>query len=294
MHARSDARHRVVNAETSGVDDKGVAEAALGGYTPLLFAARHGELDSARLLLAAGADVNDVAPEGTSALVVAAHGGHGALATFLLEQGADPNAAGAGYTALHAAILRGDAELVKALLAHGADPTAPLEKGTPARRASPDYVLDYRLVGATPLWLAARFAEPGIMRTLAAHGADSLSALPDGTTAVIAAIQATRRTEPGFAADPVEDERVILDAVTVALELGVDIQAANENGDTALHIAASRRLDTIVQFLAAAGANLEAKNKKDQTPLGLVTTGANSGTTPNTTADLLRKLGAKE
>ena len=64
--------------------------------------------------------MNDADASGASALVVAAHSGHGSFAQMLLERGADPNAAGAGYAALHAAVLRGDVGLVKALLAKGA------------------------------------------------------------------------------------------------------------------------------------------------------------------------------
>ena len=79
-----------------------------GGSTPLLFAARSGDTGSARLLLAAGANVNDALPDGTSALVLAAHSGHGETAALLLEKGANPDSADTGYTALHAAVLRSD------------------------------------------------------------------------------------------------------------------------------------------------------------------------------------------
>ena len=112
-----------------------------GGSTPLLFAARVGDVESAKLLLAAGADVNDALPDGASALVVAAHSGHGELGALLLEKGADPNAAEVGYTALHAAIDRSDLGLVKALLAHGANPDIRITKGSPARRDSNDFQL---------------------------------------------------------------------------------------------------------------------------------------------------------
>ena len=63
-----------------------------GGYTPLLFAARTGDMETAKLLLAKGANINDVAPDEGSALVVATAAGHEKLAMFLLENGADPNA----------------------------------------------------------------------------------------------------------------------------------------------------------------------------------------------------------
>ena len=138
-----------------------IVEIQQGGYTPLLFAARVGDLASAKLLVAARADVNDVAPYGTSATTVAAHSGHGELAAFLLERGADPNAAGAGYTALHAAILHKDANLVGALLAHGAKPNTPLLSASPTRRDSVDFYFHPSFVGASPFWLAARFKARG-------------------------------------------------------------------------------------------------------------------------------------
>ena len=106
-------------------------EVPRGGSTALLLAVRNGHLDVVQALLAAGANVNDTLGDGNSALVMGTHSGHRKLAAFLLDKGADPNAAGAGYTALHAAVLMDDLELVKALLARGANPNARLTKGTP-------------------------------------------------------------------------------------------------------------------------------------------------------------------
>jgi ankyrin repeat protein len=79
------------------------------------------------------------------------------VAELLLDNGADPNSADFGYTALHAAVLRGDLSLVKALLAHGANANARLTKGTPMRRDTTDFNLPATLIGATPLLLAAKF-----------------------------------------------------------------------------------------------------------------------------------------
>src|SRR5262249_25539748 len=95
-----------------------------GGPTALLFAGRVGDVESAKLLLKAGADANDSQPDGLSALVLAAHSGHGDLGSVLLEHGADPNAFTSGYSALHAAVLRSDLALVKVLLGRGANPNA--------------------------------------------------------------------------------------------------------------------------------------------------------------------------
>ena len=137
VHARSNVwTQRVKTSTLARNHPEYIIDLQQGGNTPLLFAALVGDVASAQLLVAARADVNDTAASGTSATVVAAHSGHGELAAFLLEKGADPDAVEAGYTALHAAILREDEELVGALLAHGADPNAPLLKPTPSRRQS--------------------------------------------------------------------------------------------------------------------------------------------------------------
>ena len=270
--ARVDDRSKVypqVVSASGNADRSGVFEVLQGGYTPLLFAARQGGVASARLLVGAGADVDGAAASGTSPLVVAAHSGHGALAAFLLDAGADPGAADAGYAALHAAVLRGDPPLVRALLAHGADPGAVLERGTPARRVSADWRLPHRMIGATPFWVAARFREPAIMRLLADHGADPSHEV-EAETALMAAIQgSSNRGRFGIAPpDAGEEARRTLAAVTAALDAGADVDARNRNGDTALHLAASRGLDDVVALLAERGAALDARNESGQTPLG--------------------------
>ena len=290
VQARSAPRPRRIHTRTAGFNPAGVVDIVQGGSTPLLFAARHGGLDVARHLVVGGADVNDAAASGTSALVVAAHSGHTALARYLLKQGADPNAAEAGYSALHVAVLRGDVTLAAALLARGADPNAPVERGSPGRRNSPDYVLEHDVVGATPFWLAAHFAEPGIMRTLTARGADPRVGLPDGTTPLLAAVAARRRREPGLAPNPAEDERLVLEAARAAIDAGVDINAADADGNTALHTAASRRLDTVVGLLADRGADLHAVNHQGQTPLEAAGgRGGGDGDDSNSTVELLRR-----
>ena len=286
VHARSAPQPRRIHTRTAGFNPSGVVDTVLGGNTPLLFAARQGDLIAARHLVAAGADVNDTASTGTSALVVAAHSGHTALALFLLERGADPRAAEAGYSALHAATLRGDETLAAALLAHGADPNAPVVRGSQGRRNSPDYVLQHDVVGATAFWLAGHFAEPGVMRALSDGGADPQFVMEDGTTPLMAAVAARRRREPGLAPNPAEDERLVLEAVRVALHAGVDVNAADSAGNTALHTAARRRLDTVVRLLADSGADLAAPNDNGQTPVDV----AGRGGDDNSTAELLRHL----
>jgi uncharacterized protein len=282
-----------------------------GGSTPLLFAARSGDVESVRLLVDAGADVNDALPNGMSALVLAAHSGQGAAARMLLEKGADPNADGIGYTALHAAVLRGDVETVDELLRHGVNPNARITKGTPLRRNSQDFNLPATLIGATPYWLAAKFLEPEILRVLAAGGADPGTAIPDGTTPLMAASglkEGNGRTAPDqdrrglslIDGGKLPDETRIAATVAAALLQPIQIDAANKNGDTALHAAALQGYDSVVNLLAAKGANLNAKNNRGLTPLASLTGGAAAANARRTeplhpnTADLLRKLGAVE
>ncbi len=287
VHARSAPQPRRIHTRTAGFNPSGVIDTVLGGNTPLLFAARQGDLAAARHLVSAGADVNDTAATGTSALVVAAHSGHTALALFLLDQGADPRAAGAGYSALHAAALRGDETLATALLARGADPNAPVVRGSQGRRNSPDYVLQHDVVGATAFWLAGHFAEPGVMRALADGGADPRFVMADGATPLMAAVAARRRREPGLAPNPAEDERLVREAARVALDAGVDVNAADSAGNTALHTAAGRGLDTVVRLLADRGADLDALNDDGQSPVDVA---GRRGGDDNATVELLKGL----
>jgi len=269
---------------------------SIGGSTPLLFAARQGDVESAKLLLGSGADVNEVAPDETSALVLASRSGQGAFAAFLLDKGADPNAVGAGYTALHAAVLRDDVDLVKTLLAHGANPNARITKATPVPRESQFFMLPAPLVGATPFFLAAKFAEADIMRVLASAGADPLFTMKDGTTALMAAsgvgwaFQANRRGALFVGAPTAQDESLGLEAVQVAIALGGNVNAINQAGETAMHGAAAKGFTTIVRLLADKGARVDVKNRRGQTPLAVTPQPRDS----RSTAALLRELGAKE
>jgi len=172
-----------------------------GGNTALLFAARVGDVESTRHLVAAGADLNDKSGFGVSALAMAAYanfrtqvteptyssggpytvggregfrpGRFGELVEFLLEAGADPNAGSDRFTPLHAAILRHDQRSVDLLLQHGADVTLPIATFTPHQRGSNQaFYFHNGWIGARPVWLAARFGTAGILRSLLAHGAD--------------------------------------------------------------------------------------------------------------------------
>jgi uncharacterized protein len=237
-----------------------------GGETALMFAARVGDLASARLLLAAGANVNDADAWGVSAMVLAAHAGFTELVEFLLDKGADANAAGPGFTALHEAVMRRDERMVTALLAHGANPNTPLGTWTPERRSSEDFNFAPALVGATPFWLAAHFHEPAVMRLLVKQGADPLFVLRNeyyvndlndrrtqATTALIAAL-GVGGGRAWVRPDRAQLEALILESVKLAIELGVDVNAVNTDGRTALDVARASKIESIVNVLVAHGA----------------------------------------
>jgi ankyrin repeat protein len=302
-----------------------------GGSTPLLFAVRVGDAESTRLLIAAGADPNDALADGMSALTLAAYNGQASVAILLLEKGANPSEATIGYTALHAAILRADSnkslsaglntliekaykgpasqlDLVRALLARGADPNARMTKGTPLRRQTADYNLLAPRIGVTPYLLASELLEVDIMRALVAGGADVTMTMPDGSTALMLAAGTSagdNRNRRGVAAGDggrIEDESKALDAVKAALEQNPDVDAVNEDGETALCGAAGMGYNQVIQLLVDKGANVNVKTKDGRTPLALaIAAGQRRATATSydprdrrSTEALLRRLGATE
>jgi ankyrin repeat protein len=233
-----------------------------------MFAARVGDLESARLLASAGANVNDADAWGVSATTLAAHPGFTDVVLFLLDKGANPNLADSGFTALHEAVMRRDEKMVAALLEHGADANAPLKTWTPTRRSSEDFSFEPQLVGATPYWLAARFTDPYIMRLLVTHGADphfvhhaeyvserGFGAVPqtEVATPVMAAVGIIR-TKPWVDVPKGEAEALALETVKLAVELGADVNVANTDGRTALDAARALRYQSVADFLIEKGA----------------------------------------
>ena len=232
-----------------------------GNDTALLFATRAGDLESARLLIAAGANVNDADAWGVSALGMAAHSGYRDVVELLLAKGADPNAAAAGFAPLHQAILQRDEAMVRALLAAGADPNLPLKTWTPTRRSSRDRYFHPTLVGASPYWLAARFLQPAVMRMLAERGADAKFVhhskhVSDGrfeprnetSTAIMAALGVGSSGPPAWVDAPAAArEALALEAVQVALAGGADVHRA-------LDAAKAKGYAAVVKLLEEAGA----------------------------------------
>jgi len=290
----------------------------LGGLTPLLFAARQGCVECAQILLDAGAKINTTDPDGISPVLMAIINGHYDVAGFLLNRGADPNLADdTGRAALFSAVdfntlpasnrpapkvidnQMTSLELIKLLLDKGANVNAQLKKQQPYR-AKLDRGDDTMLTtGTTPLLRAAKAADIAAMRLLLAKGADPKLATRAGITPLMAAAGLGSKEEDTTGRFKTEGEAI--EAIQLCLDAGVDINAANGQGQTALHAAALKGWDKVVEFLANHGANLSAKDRQGKTPLdaALGLAGGSGGfdgsrrDVHESTADLLKKLMAK-
>ena len=280
VHERSESWRQMEAVSPHGAPEYN-REIPYGNNTPLMFAARVGDLASAKLLVAAGANVNDQDAWGISVVTLAAHSGFLDLVEFLLDKGADPNKSTAGFTALHEAIMRRDEPLVRTLLAHGADPQARLQAWTPTRRQSSDLHFEPELVGATPLWLAARFSQPNVMRRLVELGADPLfvhrsDRIVDGkdgraydhkleaTTALMAAVGMGGGGNAWVPPDRSQREALMLETVKLAIDLGVDVNAVNTDGRTALDAAKALKFETVATYLVSKGAKPGKTDKKEE------------------------------
>jgi ankyrin repeat protein len=287
------------------------------GFTPLLFAAREGRTEVVRALLEAGADVNEaVRPKrtggrsparGTAPLILAVENGHFELAAALLEAGANPNDQRSGFTALHTLTWvrkpnRGDDEsgdpapigsgsltslqLAAKLVGHGADVNARLERGQSGRGV-------LSRVGATPFLLASTTADVPLMKALVKLGADPKIPNATHSTPLMAAagLGCLAPTEEAGT----EDEAV--EAVKLAIELGNDVNAVDDNGETAMHGAAYKNFPNVVELLANKGIKVETWNRRDKygwTPLSIAEghRPGNFKPSPETIAALQRVLRA--
>jgi ankyrin repeat protein len=297
------------------------------GITPLMIAARIGDIEMAKTLITAGVDVNEAGTDGIHVLPFSIVTGQSDFALFMLEQGADPNGAMAGVSALHAAVERVGPwltewsqkygavgrirelasperrKLVDALLAVGADPNSRIANSAvfepwlayPRKGAFESYSCGTGdLRGATPLWLVSHAANgvgghvyngvdaPDVgdgvseanrmnvdfIRTLLAAGADPRLTTDDGTTPLMAAAGLGRctneRTLKRGKRLPAAEETVKL-----LLDAGSEVNAVNEADFTALHGAAFRGLNEVIQILVNHGANINARDFRGRTPFRL-------------------------
>ena len=279
-----------------------------GGLTAFLFAAREGDLETAKVMLDAGVDINQTDVDHTSALVVSIMNKHYTFAKFLLDRGADPNVTDAmGRAALYAAVdmhnedwsalpMRKEhdplpsIDLVQAILAHGANPNARLTHNLPGRSGMDygDVALDE---GTTPFMRAARSGDVATMKVLLRAGADPKLTTKDGNNALLFAAGIGYRDKNTRGTDA-----EALEALKLCMDQGLDLNQANNKGETALHGAADRGSDVLVKYLVEHGAKLDAKSKRGFTPLDIAM-GKDSFALPvphDSTVALLKSLGGIE
>jgi len=287
-----------------------------GGLTPLLYAAREGYLDAARVLLAAGAQIDLADPDGTTPLILALMNGHFDMARALIDAGADvklwdwwgqtplymavdldtlPTGARVELPALdHATAL----DIMQALIASGADPNARLKLRPPFRMVSQDRQSDPSIdIGVTPLFRAAKAADVPAMKLLLAAGA--IVDMPNifGQTPLMMACGIGRGNNPTRGGHQTEAQAI--EAARLLLAAGANVNARSATGETPLHGAAIKGFSQLVAVLAAAGANLDAVDKDDMSPIdyamGRFPTRflENKPTPYPETAAALRKLGAR-
>ncbi len=261
-----------------------------GGLDALMFAVRGGRNAAAEELIDAGANVNGTLVSGESVLDLALVNTHWGLADLLLDLGADPNQVDAGYTALHRLtvlrpIVQGVVfdqglvvpigsldtilDLVKKMIAKGLNVDARMAKDAlkDQRFINNQDTLIY--VGATAFLLAAKEADLELMEVLLAAGADPTIPTFDGTTSLMVAAGlhsyrgSYRRFEDrGKAGD-------ILKTVKMCLDFGIEVNAVNDVGNTALHGAAYRGIPEVATILIDNGAKLDAVDTRGLTPLAV-------------------------
>ncbi len=275
-----------------GWPEHGMRPPVPGAKTPLLYAARGGHVELARLLLDAGADLEKADANGIGPLLDAiinasvpseSGGEHLRLATELIDRGADVNASDwYGETPLWAAVdlrnldVAGPAQtngvdrtaalaLIERLIAAGADPNARIREYPPERRfiTRLGSLSGVDFTGQTAFVRAALAGDVTVMKLLVAHGADPNIATYEGTTALMAAAGVNWVVNQTFDEGP----DALLEAVKLARELGNDVDATNSMGIGAVHGAANRGSDDILRYLAEEGARFDVPDREGRTPL---------------------------
>jgi uncharacterized protein len=273
----------VLNEETAVADDfaffRRPAPKDGGGMTPLVFAAREGCYDCAVNLLAAGADINQTTYYGWTPLLTATQNRHYKLAAYFLDHGANPNLANkGGWTPLYLAtdnrnIESGDypvrkpdmdhLDFIKLLIDKGANVNARVcGGGTSGKDCKGDttetrtnFTMQWLYEdGATPFVRAAQSGDVELMKLLLAHGADPKIATAHNDTAL--AVASGIGWVEGVTFEWSEKQNV--EAVKMCLDAGIDVNAADGEGRTALHGAAHKGRTEVIQMLVDHGANLEA------------------------------------
>jgi ankyrin repeat protein len=241
-----------------------------GALTPLIIAARSNDIESVKILLAAGADVNQVSGYGWSALLVATQNRYYKLGAFLLDHGADPNLANkGGWVPLYLAtdnrniesgdypVRKGDMDhldFIKLLLDKGAKVNARVKDSTETRTVFTNQWLDEN--GATAFLRASQSGDLALMKLLLAHGADPKIATALGVTALQVAAGIGWVEGITYEWSPKDT----LEAVRMLLDLGLDPNAQADTGRVALHGAAHKGATAVVQLLVDHGAKLNVRD----------------------------------
>jgi ankyrin len=276
-------------------EDRGKRFPTAGSKTPLLYATRAGDLAATRLLVERGAELELADGNGVTPLLEAVLNAnvfrvkregrteHLAVANALLDAGANVDAMDwYGETPLWAAVdlrnlelgpgdkrtgVRDDAlTLIGRLLDAGANPNARTKEFPPERRYITTVVGSVAwvdLTGQTPFLRAAAAGDLAAMRLLLAHGADPNIATAAGTTPLMVAAGVNWAVGETFDEGPA----ALLEAVRLTHELGNDVNAVNSMGIGAIHGAANRGANDVIEYLAANGARLDARDKQGRTPL---------------------------
>ena len=241
-----------------------------GALTPLIYATRSNDLESVGILLAAGADINQLSGYGWSPLLVATQNRYYKLGAYLLEHGADPNLVNTGgWTPLYLAtdnrniesgdypVRKGDMDhldFIKLLLNKGADVNARVKDSTEMRTVFTNQWLDEN--GATAFLRASQSGDIELMKLLSAHGADPKIATVLGVTALQVAAGIGWVEGVTYEWSP----QATFEAVRMLLDLGLGVNAQADTGRTALHGAAHKGRSDVVQILADHGAKLDVRD----------------------------------
>ena len=267
-----------------GLPERGSRYFIPGTLTPLLYAARDGRLDPAKILVDAGAELEKADANGITPLLMAISNNQVQVARFLIDRGAKINVSDwYGRTPLWTAVEvrnmdfdNGSFEngidreplldLMKVLLERGADPNPRTKESIPIRRFMLRVTGTLEWVdftGQTPFLRAAYSADLEAMKLLLEHGANPKIATYGGTTALMAAAGVN------WVVDQTYDEgaKALLEAVKLCYELGMSVNDVNSMGITAVMGAANRGSDDIIQFLVEKGAKLDVKDAEGRTPL---------------------------
>jgi ankyrin repeat protein len=275
-----------VGINRGGLPDRGRRAEAKGGMTPLLYAARDGRPEVARVLIAAGADIELADANGIRPLLTSVLNNHLGVARLLIEKGADVNADDFwGRSPLWAAVEYRNLdmnnrdqdspqdngvdrapilEFIALLLERGAHVNARTREVPPSRRwlYSLNDVSWVDFTGQTPFLRAALSADTTTMRLLLKHGADPNLPTLAGTTPLMAAAGVNWVVAQTYTESP----KARIDAVMLCLELGADVNASNSMGLTALLGAVNRGSNDIIELLVKRGARLDIKDKEGRTP----------------------------